>query len=219
MRRNLFLAVIASVMMAFAAPAARAATIVDGDFSAGGLTAVPPGWTANTAYLTEGGFNKVTDNSFLVPPGFPFALSIGNFNSQPIPVLSQVITTTPGATYTISFLAMANAADADSRLNVFVDTSYGTGANATPVGGTGLTVTGSLPYTLESFSFVGTGSDTLSIAAYNNPAEYLVGNVTISGGIASGVPEASSWMLMIAGFACVGLLATRGRRGHTLRLA
>lgn len=219
MRRIGPLAVIAALAMSFAAPLARAASIIDGDFSAGGVTEVPPGWTANAGFMLEPRYNTVTDNPALVPAGGSYALSIGNFTWQSAPVLSQVISTQRGATYTVSFLAMAPKSDATSRLDVYVDALYGPDPYATPIGGTGLTVTGTLPYTLESFSFIGTGSDTLSIVAYNNPATYYVADVTIAGGIAGSVPEASSWALMIAGFACLGLFAARTGRDRTARLA
>lgn len=193
-----------SVGLFWAVPSARAATLNNGDFSSGDLT----GWTANAGFSSYPAFNYLTSKFSDVPTPGDFALSIGNFNTSDIPVLSQTFTTTPGATYTISFMAKAPPSGPDAHLYVYVDTSYASGANATPVGGTGVTVNGTLqPYTPESFSFVGTGSDTLSIAAYNTPAQFYVADFAIAGG----VPEASTWLMLVAGFAGLGLVA-RGRR-------
>src|SRR3974390_2135979 len=143
---------------------AQAASITNGGFEGGVTGTVPNGWSANAAYLSEPTFNTVTNDPSFVHSGL-FALQISNFNSENIPVLSQTITDTPGTLYTINFWATAPNSDLSSVLYVFVNTSFASNA---PVGGTGATVKGTLPYTLESFSFTGTGSDVLSIAAYNN---------------------------------------------------
>jgi hypothetical protein len=189
---------------------AQAASITNGGFEGGVTGTVPNGWSANAAYLSEPSFNLVVTNPSLVHSGLS-ALQIGNFNRENIPVLSQTITDTPGTVYTISFWAMALDSDSASRLDVFMNTSYLLVPDATPIGGTGVSITGTLPYTLESFIFTGTGSDVLSIAAYNNPAEYFVDDVSISGGT-SVVPLPAALPLFATGLAGLGLLGWRRKR-------
>ena len=186
---------------------AQAASITNGGFEGGSTGTVPNGWSANAAYLSEPSFNFVTSLAADVHSG-TFALSISNFNSENIPVLSQTITDTPGTLYTINFWAMAPNSDLSSVLYVFINTSFASNA---PSGGTGATITGTLPYTLESFSFMGTGSDVLSIAAYNNKSYYYVDDVSISGGT-SVVPLPSALPLFATGLGALGLLGWRRKK-------
>ena len=186
---------------------AQAASITNGGFEGGSTGTVPNGWSANAAYLSEPSFNFVTSLAADVHSG-TFALSISNFNSENIPVLSQTITDTPGTLYTINFWAMAPDSDLSSVLYVFINTSFASNA---PSGGAGATITGTLPYTLESFSFMGTGSDVLSIAAYNNKSYYYVDDVSISGGT-SVVPLPSALPLFATGLGALGLLGWRRKK-------
>ena len=187
---------------------AQAASITNGGFEGGSTGTVPNGWSANAAYLSEPTFNTVTNDPSFVHSGL-FALQISNFNSENIPVLSQTITDTPGTLYTINFWALATTVDSVSVLYAFINTSFASNA---PSGGTGATITGALStYTLESFSFTGTGSDVLSIAAYNNPAEYYVDDISISGGT-SVVPLPATLPLFASGLGALGLLGWRRRK-------
>ena len=195
---------------------AQAASITNGGFEGGSTGTVPNGWSANAAYLSEPSFNFVTSLAADVHSG-TFALSISNFNSENIPVLSQTITDTPGTLYTINFWATAPNSDLSSVLYVFINTSFASNA---PSGGTGRTITGTalpLPYTLESFGFTGTGSDVLSIAAYNNPSYYYVDDVSISGGTTPpAVPLPAALPLFATGLAGLGLLGSRRKRKAVL---
>ena len=188
---------------------AQAASVTNGGFELGSTGTVPNGWSANLAYLSEPTFNFVTTIAADVHSG-THALSISNFNSENIPVLFQTITDTPGTLYTINFWALATTVDSASVLYAFINTSFASNA---PSGGTGATITGTLPYTLESFSFMGTGSDVLSIAAYNNKSYYYVDDVSISGGTTPPtVPLPSALPLFATGLGALGLLGWRRKK-------
>jgi hypothetical protein len=81
------------------------------------------------------------------------------------------------------------------------------------VGRAGVTVTDTIGEAFEkfSFSFVGTGHDTLQIAGQTNPSSWFVDDASVTGA-ASTVPEAPTWAMMLAGFAGLGLVGYRWRR-------
>jgi hypothetical protein len=182
---------------------ARANLIVNPGFEAdNAVVQVPTGWSANSAYLSEPGFNLV--NSNVVNSGL-FALQIANFEFQSLPTLSQTFTDVAGATYTASFFATDQVADAGSFLTV----TAGAGS---------LTLTGDIgtSYKQYSFQFTGTGLDTFSISAVNNPNFYYVDDVSVTE-VARAVPEPSTWAMMVLGFLGLGFMAYRNK--GTLRLA
>ena len=69
-------------------------------------------------------------------------------------------------------------------------------------------------YTKETFSFIGTGSDLLTIVAgtgNNSAPDWEIDDISVVQGT-SAVPEASTWAMMLLGFVCLGFAGYRRPR-------
>lgn len=156
---------------------------------------VPTGWITDAAYDLHPSFNFITNNPVFVYAGAR-ALSISNYEYEATPHLFQTFADTIGASYKVSFFAKSLFGDVGSFLEV-------------AVGGSSLTLHGTLPsYLPYSFSFVGTGSDSLSIGAVNSSGFYYVDGVTVEPA-AAGVPEPATWALMLVGLGGIGAVLRR----------
>jgi hypothetical protein len=153
---------------------------------------VPVDWTPNYGYDLEPSYNQVVTS---------YVLEIGNYDYQPVPTLSQTLNDTAGASYTASLdvdYGGAGKGDSGAFFEVLV--------NGTPVISLNDTAPGTFtPYT---FSFTGTGSDTITIEGTTNPSSWFVDNVIVT----DPVPEASSGLLLLVALLSGGLwLAVRQR--------
>jgi hypothetical protein len=168
-------------------------------------TSVPNNWVPNLGFLEQPQFNHVTSNP--VNSGM-FALSIGNLDNQPVPSLSQTFADVTGTTYTVSlFLAYQGSGDPGAFFTA-------------SAGGQSITQTSLVifPYMPLSFMFTGSGSDTLVLEGNTNPSEWFVDDVSVTGAAVGGVPEPSTWAMMLIGFAGLGFVAYR-RRGKAVLAA
>lgn len=102
-------------------------------------------------------------------------------------------------TYNVTFYAHAGyayddkSADPNAFLTASIDSDSPPGQTLTESGST----TSWAPYT---FSFTGTGSDTLTFAAQTNPSEWYVDDVIVLGQSSpSPIPESASFLLMGTG--------------------
>jgi hypothetical protein len=176
----------------------RANLITNPGFEADGPSAavhVPTGWSNDAAYDLHPSFNFVTNNPVFVYEGNR-ALSISNYETDPTPHLYQTFADTNGVAYQVTFFATSIFGSTGSFLEV-------------SVGGSNITLNGTLPaYAPYSFTFVGTGSDTLSIGAVNSQGYYYVDGVSVVD-VAAPVPEPSTWAMLLLGFAGLGFMAYR----------
>lgn len=171
---------------------------------------VPVSWTPNQAFDSEPSFNDVR------PPGGgnqpvyqgSHALSIGNFDNQTAPVLSQTLTDTNGVTYNGSIwvdYGGAGGGDSGAFFSVLiggvqvVSLNYTAPGNPTAPYGTG--------YTEYTFNFMGTGSDVLALTGNTDPSEWFVDDITIN----AATPEPT--LLFPSGILCAALWYLLRRRG------
>jgi hypothetical protein len=154
---------------------------------------VPNSWLPNAAYDLEPSFNHLTtyNNSGT------YGLSIGNYDSEPVPSLSQTLTDFAGANYSGSLYVSYGYGDSNAYFDVLI--------NGAPV----LALDGGTPpaFNQYTFSFVGTGSDVLTLEGNTNPAEWYADDVVVAGQAA--VPEPSSIPFLVT---MVGLCATALRK-------
>lgn len=132
------------------------------------------------------------------------SLDINGWNAGTI---SQTVTTTPGATYLVSFFYSRNAAGAPDPATAEVSAGGVTldvsAANDGSFGG---------PFAMlwkpAHFTFTGTGSDTLTLkATVDGNGGVFFDGVSVTGS----VPEPASWALMIGGFGLAGVALRRRR--------
>lgn len=198
----------ALLVMASSAPQA-AELLLNGGFedgvqtvAIGGFTnfEVPIDWTPNAAFVEFSGFNHTTGSIF---HSGATSLSIGDFDDEALATLSQSFNDVAGDTYNVTFWA-AYGGGIGGDPNAFLTVS---------VGSTGKTVLDTIGETFEqfSFSFVGTGHDTLTIAGQTNPSSWFVDDASVTGAVGT-VPEAPTWAMMLAGFVGLGFVGCRWRR-------
>ena len=181
-------------------PASAAVNFIsNGGFEAGTYTStvggntnpnVPTSWIANGAFDQEPNFNNVRND----PNNGAFSLSIGNLDSDPVATLSQSFADVAGKTYSGSLFVLATSGgDPAANFTVAIN------------GVTYLSLSDNInDYTQETFSFVGTGRDTLTLAAKTDPGEWYVDDVSIGS-----VPEPSTWAMMMLGFGVLGFIGYR----------
>jgi hypothetical protein len=186
----------------FGAAGAQAASLLlnggfeDGVYTSGGNPNVPNDWDSTAAFDSYPNYNKVGEE---YAHSGDFSLLIGNTDSEPLATLTQTFSDVAGDTYTVSFWAYDGGAnfDPNAYLKVSVGSASETFDDTVAI------------YTEGTFTFVGTGSDTLVIAAQTNPSEWLVDDVSVTG---SAVPEPSTWAMMLLGFAGLGFAGYRRTR-------
>ena len=168
-------------------------------------TSVPNGWTPNAGYDLRPDFNKVITGP--VNSG-AFALSIGNFDFEPAPALSQTIVDVPGALYSGSLFVDYGgfgAGDAGAFFDVQINGATVLALNDTAPGA-------ALGFFAYTYSFTGTGSDVLTLTGNTNPSEWFVDDNVILGAPPTGVPEPSSMTLFTLGLIALGGVVGLRRR-------
>jgi hypothetical protein len=177
---------------------ARADLITNGGFEDGVTTvglnpSIPLGWTANTACVTDTSFCRVTGSRF---NGGINSLQIGNFDRFPTDSLSQTLSTIAGQAYTASFcLAYTGSLDPNAFFQVTVNGNTQFTALST--------FDNSGSFFLETFTFIGTGSDVFTILAQTDPGDYFVDDVSVTA-LSAAVPGP------IAGAGLPGLMLAGG---------
>ena len=160
---------------------------------------VPNDWVANAGFDSNSSFNQVRSSP--VNSG-NFALSIGNLDqpTNPLSSLSQTITDSLGGAYSGSFYTFdgGHGGDAAAFLTFSVDGVPLVALNDT-----------ASSYAKYTFSFTGTGSDTLTFSAQTNPSEWFVDDVAVVGPAVGVTPEPVSMLLLGTGLLAVGFFARK----------
>ena len=168
------------------------------------------GWTISGAYpalwIPSGGFYGGLGPSPGNPSSFLLDLT-GTINTAPYDSVSQTIATTAGAHYTLTFdlgsamqwgLPDGVTASAGSTSGTFTSTNPGDSTNF---------------WNSETLNFVATGTSTLITLAGASGFSYIgVDNVAVVETSPGGVPEPSTWAMILLGFAGVAYLGYRRAR-------
>jgi hypothetical protein len=114
---------------------------------------------------------------------------------------------TAGKTYTLTFWLSGNPDGPPATKSLDVSIGSVAGDNFTYT--TGANTHSNMMYTLESLTFVAGSSNTLSFASQDTASPYGpdIGGVSIAG-----IPEASTWAMMLLGFAGLGYAGYRTTR-------
>jgi hypothetical protein len=177
--------------MAFGQNLVNNGSFETGDFS---------GWTTGGNFE----FTSVVSGPFYVYNG----AQDGSFYSVWGPVgsdgsISQTISDTAGASYTLSFW-MAAVGDDPSDINVFWNGDNLLSQFDPNTGGA---------YQQFTFQVTGTGSDTLTFALRDDPAYIALDNISLTQNGGGTVPEPSSFLLMGSGVLGLAGVIRRKMRG------
>jgi hypothetical protein len=165
-------------------------------------TNVPVDWTANAAFDEFTSFNQRT--TAIVNSG-SFALSIGDLETEPVPQLSQTFSDSLGVTYNGSLFVDYGGNGGGNNTTAFFNTLI----DNVPV----VTLNNTAPgtYTQYSFSFIGTGSDTITLQGNTNPSEWFVDDITVTSSVSSPVPEPGTLALFGTGIlSLAGMIRRKG---------
>jgi hypothetical protein len=197
---------------------------------------VPAGQTPDQNWQAEGGGTLTgsagpgygVNNGMVGPPGGGASVVIdGTYGFGPAPnygygyIEQTVAGLVAGETYTLSFMQAGSTemgVNSPQMMNLQVtlgDQMIGASPSMS-VPGEGFVDWNSYSTT---FKWDGVGN-VLQIAAAGtgDPAFVMLADVSLTGGGAPGTPEASTWVMIVAGFAGVGLMA-RARRKAAIAVA
>jgi hypothetical protein len=189
-----FAALAALSAIAQATPAAAADNLVtNGGFETGSFS----GWT-----VTGDHASVIGSNGSYSPNSGSFFANLGDVSETGS--LSQTIGTVAGETYTLSY-SLASHGD--------YETFFSVDWNGQTIAGSQLTDPNSNSiYQLFSFLVTGTGSDTLTIHAWDHPSYIALDDVSLVANVNGAVPEPATWAMMLIGFGGIGF-AMRRKRG------
>jgi hypothetical protein len=207
---TLLLSGVALLVAAFVPPKANAANLIlNGGFEGGvqsvtmnGFTNnnVPIDWVPNAAFVQFSASNGVVSNP--VHSGIA-ALSIGSPDNQfPPAELSQTFADVAGATYVVTefYEGVAPPGTGDpNAIFSFLIGNAGFSPSGIPING----------FQTVPFGFTGTGMDTVEVRATTNVGEWILDDVSVIG---PGVPEPSTWAMLLIGFAGLGFAFRQSRR-------
>jgi hypothetical protein len=193
---------------------AHAATNIvnNGNFSGGDTTVCHnqtcPGWTVTQAPSGSAILFNDDAKDVVVPAGTGY-ISFGA--TQGIDdELSQVLATVPGRSYTVSFLLAASGVPQDHDFSVqWNGTTIFSEINNLP---TVLT-----PYSIDPVVAAGS-TTTLAFFGANPPATSVLADVSVvADAVVTGVPEPSTWSMMLLGF--VGMVFALRQKRRKISIA
>jgi hypothetical protein len=158
------------------------------------------GWTVINNVIQN--FEKVVGSP--VNSG-SFAFQLGNYASQGAGGISQTITDVSGQPYTFSFFVYNTAGPVTGTTQVVDFKAFFDGGS--PL--LDLSQVAAFPYTQYTFSVTGTGSDTISFLAINDPGYFYLDDASLSSNGTIPTPEPSSLYLLSMGLVVFAAKAKR----------
>lgn len=178
----------------------------------------PFGWTTNAAWNAAGA-NGVTGSVYGNPHTGNYSVRFGFdsntvYNGMPT-TLSQTFADVINAIYTVSFYTYNGQYVGQPSDHPFVSGGQPNNYLTASVNGQSVTVPDNVGtysngcatcWVHQSFSFTGTGLDTLSFAAYTDANYWHLDDISVTGtgGSVGAVPEPATWAMMFLGFGLIG---------------
>jgi hypothetical protein len=189
--------------MAMLAVAAQATTVFNGGFETGDLT----GWTLTNGSVYDAVCQAGTPigaATCIVNSG-DYAMSLGHAGG--VTALSQSLTTTPGAIYTLDFY-LANDNPTDVGVDTFEVMWDGSSVYSLS------SPQPSFPYTLVSLNVTATSnSTTLAFLAQQDPSQWFLDDVSVQA-----IPEATTMLMVAFGLVTAGLARRSLQQAHLKHL-
>lgn len=144
-----------------------------------------------------------SDHTYVEPNNYGYGAEDGNYYVYFGAVggdygLNQTFADTAGRTYDVSYWVAGNGSgysDVHASIDGVLQQTIGS-----PVP--------NQPYTEYTFSFTGTGSDTITLGLRNDPSYDALDNVVV----AASVPEPAAWATMLLGVGAIGFAMRRRTR-------
>lgn len=186
MTRTLRAAFVLTMMAAFAVPA-HANLVVNGGFETGTF----PPWT-------QGGNLVLTAVSPINPHTGTFAAALGPIDTDGF--LTQILATISGQSYSLDFWLSSDGGTPNHFSASWNGSLLFNEVNIL-----------AHPYALNSFTVIGTGSDTLKFGFHNNPGFLWLDDVSVQASGGPVIPEPGTLILVGSGLIA---LARRRRASH-----
>jgi choice-of-anchor C domain-containing protein len=213
MTKLCLLSAVAVAAIGSASAAWAANVVIDGDFNNSNavFSTISSGGSIGPWSVTSGSVDLV--GGFWQSPSGPNPPtgtngSVDMDGLSPGAISQDISGLTAGKTYTLTFSLSGNPDGPVSTKSLDVSIGSIAGDNFTYT--TGANTHSNMMYTLESLTFVAGASNTLSFAsqeAATSPFGPVIGGVSIA------VPEASTWAMMLAGFAGLAFAGYRKTKG------
>ncbi len=176
-------------------------------------TVTPDDWLVNAPFAND----PFSDGVRQYPNSGAYDLQIGpaSANIAPgDPALWQTVTDKAGASYLATFYFYTTTGSNETIPNALFEAQInGVNYFSLPIGGIGPGQYRS--YTKETFSFIGTWSDTLTFVAgtgNNKAPDWELDDVSV---VPGSVPEPATWAMMLAGFVALGFASRRAGAGRS----